>query len=256
MKKLILLAAILFCGMRAHAACTSTSLGNGVTCIQAAVTNGGTSATVGTNFGSNLTANSLVVMAVTTNESAVTLSAISDTCSDTWHASTSSPAQNGGNSQTFLEWTITSGGCSSITMTLSGSVTFTTLGAELSGIATSTPLDCDHASTGSTSPLTNSGCTAQAGAVSASLTGPSIGQYSMLLAAFKTSTGTNDLVITQGGSGSSGVTFTAGSGYTLLTSNGGTGHSAGMEGETVASSGTTNSKIVGPTSTGGNSIFK
>jgi len=220
------------------AGCSSTSYGNGVTCVQGSA-GGGAGTSLGASFSTNVTANNLIVVAVTTNESSVTVSNASMTCT-TLSASTSSPVKNSGNTQTFLYYGITTGGCQSVNFVVSSSVTATEEQTEWSGIKTTSPLDCDSTTggTGNGTALTTGACSPtpqSGGSITGSMTSSVSGQWSMILSGFKTSTGSNDLFISAGGGGFSNATFTAGGSFAVVFQNGGTGHSAAMIAETQAS---------------------
>jgi hypothetical protein len=116
---------------------------------------------------------------------------------------------------------------------------------EWHGLSTSAPFDCDVGGTGNTTSLTTGTCATQAGSQSAAMTGSTTGQYSFIMAAFKTATGTNDLLVAQGGAGTT-ITYSAGASWTLLFNIVAGSISSGMEAMTVTgSSGASGSSFVG-----------
>lgn len=235
MRKLaFIIVLILFCAANSHStACSNTSLGNSVSCVQS-FNSGGSGTGVNPNFSGNVTANNLIVIALTTQGSTVTIATGPSMSCTTLTASTSSPIKNVGNNQTFLFYGVTSGACASITLTISGATAWTVTGHEFSGIKTTSPLDCDNTGTGNGTALATSACTSQAGSVTSAMTAGTTGQWAMIMSVFKTAAGSNVLVVAQGGGAVSSNTWTAGSGYTLLDQNNGTNHSAALEAKTVS----------------------
>jgi hypothetical protein len=148
LRKLLLLFALICFAPLAHA----TGAPPVQTCNNR--TNAGTTTCV---FGSNITAGNLVAVYFSdaTNSTATVSSVVATGCSTTTFTVTpSSPAVSTGVSQGWAYVAPNSGGgCTTITVTFSGTVKSAIMGAEYAGMATSSPVDCDAAENG----ITNSG---------------------------------------------------------------------------------------------------
>jgi hypothetical protein len=92
-------------------------------------------------------ANDYFYVAVGLSNATATITTISDTCSDTFTQATSSPAR-GANSSVIVYTAKTSGGCGTITITISTSVAHSVSIIEYSGLNTTSAVDCDTKGTG------------------------------------------------------------------------------------------------------------
>ena len=238
MKKLLQVAVLLLFPSAVFAACSNTSLGNGVTCVQQCINGGSFSTSSATcGFGSNTTSGHLLVFSVDITSATITISSINCSGSNSMSGTTHSPIVGTG-IEVSIWYVVASSACQSFTVTTSAGWTGDVIGEEYSGLASSSPLNCDTTTgTGSSTSLATNSCTTQAGSESASATSNTNTNWAMLMAAFKTSSGSNVLLVAVG-SQANGSTYTAGGSYTIRQQTSGTGHGGMLEDLTVAGAAT------------------
>ena len=120
--------------------------------VQTCVNRAGAATTITCTFGVNFTVGNLVAVIFheNTNATATVTSVIATGCTSTTFAvTTHSPAVYSTVMQAWAYMAPNSGGgCKVITVTFNGSVTAGIMGVEYSGMATSSPVDCDAAANG------------------------------------------------------------------------------------------------------------
>ncbi len=171
---------------------------------------GGNSNALSAAYDVDVTANSILVIAVFQQDTGWTMaSGPSNSCGDTFTEATNSPVTSA-NGRLRIYTAKTSGGCSSVTLQSSVSAPYGTFLAEYDGMAASGYVECDASGTGSGTSLATGNCV---------------------------TTSNNTTLVSFAGMGSDSVTYTPGASFTMVDQQGGTGHSEALQNRNVIGAG-------------------
>lgn len=182
---------------------------------------GGNSNALSAAYDTNVTADSILVVAVFQQDTGWTMtSGPSNSCGDTFTEAANSPITSA-NGRTRVYTTKTSGGCSSVLLGSSATAPYGTFLAEYGGMAGSGYVECDASGTGTGTSLATGNCV---------------------------TTSNNTTIVSFAAMGSDSVTYTPGASFTMVDQQGGTGHSEALQNRNVTAAGTYTGTMTSDTS--------